>query len=506
MSVALTGALRKTAEELRQQVKNARYINDPVLWAKDKLGITLWSTQRKIAESIVTNKKTAVKSCFGIGKTLLAAVITCWWVDVHPTGDTVVVTTAPSNHQVKAIMWENIRRLHKLGNLKGTITEEAMWKSDDRNIVAYGRKPADNNTTNVMQGEHKKYTLVVIDEGGGVPDAIWVGADAITTMPTNRIFAIGNPDSADNEFGNIFLKEHGYEDWAKFSVSAFQSPNFTDEGKELPDDMLSRLVSREWVDKQTLKWGKQSRFYITRILAEFPQEAFDTLFPAALVARAQDRVILPSAAAPTVLGVDVARFGGDRTVVMSCTDGDVSIVDAWDKTDTNMSARRVHKLAMDLKATEVRIDGVGIGAGVVDTLVTLCANYYRVIEVNGGARSPDPKRWLNYRAFLYENLRDGLRDGLVNLPQPQDTESDEQTLADELEGSRYKFVRQVLAMESKDDMRRRGVKSPDFADALTYAVAPLDMDAPLSDAKEGDTFTIDAMDMLEMVGSPIAPV
>lgn len=476
----------------------ALYREDPVLWIEERLGQTLWSAQKAICHSLVANKNTAIKSCHGIGKSQLAAWLVCWWVDVHPSADTVVVTTAPSSDQVRKIMWEYIRKTHAEFGLRGTVSEQAEWKDERRNIVAYGRKPSDTNM-NVIQGEHKKYTLVLIDEAGGVPPNIWVGADAITTMPTNRILAIGNPDNPNTKFGRIFLEPEKYPEWKTFTVSAFDSPNFTDEGATLPAELCAKLISREWVEAQRIQWGEKDMLYITRVLAQFPESATDALFDPASLAASRDAELVPSTAARPKLGVDVARFGEDRTVVVSNTGGVIEIVDSWDKTDTMETVDRVHNIAMRMSAKEVFVDGTGVGAGVVDALAVKLQGIYTVVEVTASNRSPDDRQWGNYRAFLYDNLRRLVRDKAVQLPALDPDREVTNTLNDELLGIRYKVKpgTNIMMIESKDEARRRGVKSPDFADAVTYACAPFDVDDPFAEYNDGDTYTVDAFDVIE---------
>lgn len=470
--------------------------------------MTMWSLQKAIGQSIVTNKKTAVKSCHGVGKTFLAALIICWWIDVHPAAETMVVTTAPTDVQVKKLLWEYIRKIHRKYNLSGDVTENAEWKSGERDIIAYGRKPADTNV-NAFQGQHIKYLLAVIDEAGGVPQSIWTGVDAITTMNTNRILAIGNPDESNTEFGRIFVKND--ETWSKFTISAFDSPNLTDEKNELPRELTELLVSEAWVEERRKKWGTNDRRYIARVLGEFPTQVQDAMFSPLLVSEGQDRVIFPPDDATPALGVDVARFGVDRTTVLSNMGGHIEIAGAWDKCDTVETATRVDVLARQLGAREVRVDGTGVGGGVVDELRRIEQSFYYVIEINGAAASPDPKQWYNYRAYLYDHVRTLLRNKMIDLPplDPDNSESDAKTLGEELEGARYKFLRGAILMESKDEMRRRGVKSPDFSDALTYACAPFDPTDPMAGYGVGDIVTADAVDILAdelLYGSPISPV
>ena len=505
-SSTVASVLRRASERQATLARAVMYRTDPVLWMRERLGMTLWSIQKLIAQSVVDNKKTAVKSCHGIGKSYLAALIICWWIDVHPEEETMVVTTAPSDSQVKKILWEYVRKIHRKYGLRGTITENAEWKTDgSRNLIGYGRKPADTNM-NAFQGQHIKYLLAVVDEAGGVPQSIWTGVEAITTMDTNRVLVIGNPDEANTEFGRIFLKNN--EDWTKFSVSALDSPNLTEEWKYLPAELCELLVSKNWVEEKRKNWGESDRRYISRVLAEFPGKGQDALFNPLMITEAVERTIIPPINTRRVFGVDVARFGVDRSVVV-CNDGGViTIVDSWDQAPTTETAARVHKLAIDLGAAEVRVDAAGLGAGVVDQLVEIPQRNYLVIEVNGAGSSPDPVQWYNYRAYLFDNVKSLMTKELLSLPENTYADDDEATLAEELEGVHYKFMRGAMLIESKDDIKRRGGKSPDYADALTYACAPFDVDAPLAGYAPGDQVEIDAVDVIGdelLYGGAIAP-
>ena len=468
MSMTIAGAIRQVAEQLRGRAKAEIYRSDPVLWMKERINLDLWSKQREISESLVNHKKTAVKSCFGIGKTYLAAALVCWWLDVHPPTETVVVTTAPTDSQVKKLLWEYIRKIHREHNLDGDVTENAEWKSDERDVIAYGRKPAEA-TMSAFQGQHVRYLLVVVDEAGGVPQMIWDGVEAITTIDTNRALVIGNPEDPNTEFGRIFLEDDPV--WNKISVSAYESPNLTDEHLTLPKEMCELLTSVAWVREREKKWGLKDRRFVSKVLAEFPREATDQMFSRSMLLEAQERLIFPAPETRLVLGVDVARFGGDRTTVLSNWGGHIEIVASWDKTDTVATANLVHDIAIRHGAAEIRVDGTGVGAGVVDQLTRKEQSVYFVVEVNGSAASPDIKQWWNYRAYGFDNLRGLLHAGKIDLPVQDDSHDTPDTgmdddepklLSDELEGQRYKFMRGrgSMLMESKDDIKRRGGKSP----------------------------------------------
>lgn len=151
--------------------------------------------------AVVANPRTAVKSCHGIGKSFAAAILAAWWIDVHPPGTVIVVTTATTGDQVHAIVWAEIKANHAAAGLPGRILESDQWKLNDlaSTLVGIGRKPKDTDEHG-FQGIHRRYVLAILDEAWGVPEVLW-GGEAITTNADCRILAIENPDDPNTEFG-----------------------------------------------------------------------------------------------------------------------------------------------------------------------------------------------------------------------------------------------------------------------------------------------------------------
>src|SRR5690606_8042107 len=155
----------------------------------------------EIVESVVEHRRTAVKSCHGAGKSWTAGMLAAWWIDTHPPGEAIVVSTAPTYKQVHAVLWEEIRKQHRTGDRPGTVLQTDEWKIGDV-LVGMGRKPADHDAHG-FQGIHRRYVLAILDEACGIPDALWTAVEAITTNADCRILAIGNPDDPATEFGNV---------------------------------------------------------------------------------------------------------------------------------------------------------------------------------------------------------------------------------------------------------------------------------------------------------------
>ena len=445
------------------------HLHDPVGWVNERLGEHLWSKQRQIAESVVTNRRTAVKSCHDAGKSFIASRIAAWWIDSHEPGEAFVVSTAPTYKQVHAILWEEIRKAAKKAErqgdpIPGRVLQSDEWKLDDGTLVGFGRKPADTDEHG-FQGIHRRYVLVIIDEACGVPDQLWTAVEAITTNADCRILAIGNPDDPNTEFGRVCKPGSG---WTIHQISAFDTPNFTNE--PVPDGLRPLLLSPEWVEDKQKRWGEESPRYTSKVLGDFPDIGEDTLIAPSLIEAAQNRTLTPDADDQR-LGVDVARFGTDRTILMLAAGPVARTIGSYAKQATTETTGHVVAAAQDMAGDfEIRVDGVGVGGGVVDQLVE---QGWAVLDMQAGAGATDPKHFVNARAEWFWGLRQRFEDGDIDL------DPDDDELAAHLGALRYKYTsRGQVQIESKDEIRKRGLPSPDRADALmlAYAFVPPDLD------------------------------
>lgn len=492
------------------------YRTDPQGWARDVLGIHMWSKQVEVSDSVRTNKRTTVAAAHSVSKSFTASILACWWVAVHPPGEAIVITTAPTYRQVNAILWEEMRKHHRTAAergfpLPGKITGADIWKLDNGQIVGFGRKPADGDT-HAFQGIHRRYVLVIIDEACGVLDELWTGVEAITTTANSRILAIGNPDDRDTTFGDTFCDERYESMWHRIKISAFDSPNFT--GEQVPDPLPDVLVQRSWVEDRRQAWGEDDPRYKAKVLAEFSEDTEMGLFNAPLLAQAfvdSDEQI--PAQGTLVLGVDVARFGDDANTVAARRGRLCWIEDSWRGMDTVSSAQKVHDMAwaMALKyssgplegtpseVVDIRVDSVGVGAGVVDSLAAMRTRYeqeypdracwFTVREMNGAARPPQDlggstKGYGNARAYWHDQLKHQMRNGSAKLVPHE-------RLHDELRMVRIRYSMGRMYIESKEEIRRRGGKSPDFADAMIYACAPV-----YAGPAVGDVVSMDPADVV----------
>lgn len=450
---------------------------------------------------------------------MIASVISAWWVAVHPPGTAIVVTTAPTYHQVNAILWEELRKHHRAAAalglpLPGKITQDNHWKLSDGTLVGMGRKPADGDS-NAFQGIHRARVLVVIDEACGVPEELWTGVEAITTTANSRILAIGNPDDIDTTFGEVYTEERYASMWNRIAIPASVTPNFT--GEPVPMPLPDVLVQRDWVEERRKAWTEDDPRYQSKVEAKFPEQGVMSLFGPAVLARAFDQDGLPRPDGKLRIGVDPARYGNDRTTVVARRGRLMWVVDSWQGMDTVNTAKRVMNLADELREVdddgkkvefdvEIRVDVIGLGAGVVDTLAFEQAKleaageaWYTTVEMNGSAAPPieqggSTQGYGNARAYWYDQLKQGMANGSRRV-----VEHD--VAKDELGGIRFAYRSGKMYIESKDEMKKRGVKSPDYADGLVYAGAELFDGAEVGDVLSTPAEEVAAAELQELLES-----
>lgn len=484
----IDNVLDNVISDLRQRSKKSEYLTDPALWAKEVLGKTMWSKQREIATSIVENTHTAVVSCNGAGKSGLAGMLAVWWVAVHEPKEVAVICSAPTYVQIARVLFTEMKNNFDLAKangvtLPGHINQSQEWKLDDGFVMAWGRRPADKDLISSFQGIHRRYVMVILDEAGGIPEDLYTATEAVTNTEGARVLAIGNPDSRGTPFHKIFRED---PTWHKIKISAFDTPNFT--GEEVPEELKPLLIQTSWVERQKISWGEDSARYKSKILAEFPDEADNTFFSQSAIDRGVDTDIEEDYNNEAWLGVDLARFGEDNSEVYINRGGRCRKIATWTKATSIESATRIHNLAIEHGATQVRIDAAGLGGPIVDQVAALANDKYIVISMLGSAASPDNTRWINARAHNYDTLREAMLDGKIDI------DPDDKQLLDEMLMIQYKFSpKGAIQIESKDDMRSRGVKSPDSLDALVYATANLDhiINAPYAQHSPGDRITYD---------------
>lgn len=410
-----------------------------------------------------------VRSGHSTGKTGLAARLACWWIDTHPPGEAIVITTAPTFAQVSTIFWQEMRRVHSAGALGGTITGDNKWTTDDRTLVALGRRPADWSPSS-FQGYHKKYVLAIIDEAGGVPEWLWTSMETVTTSDHCRILAIGNPDDP----ASHFAKTHDgrIPGWKSFRISCLETPAFT--GEEFPKNITELLSQPAWVRDMAAAWGEDSPLYQSKILGEFADTAENALIPLRWILAAQkrwqewqdnsERAVKGS----LVLGVDVGGRGmeGDPSIICKRQGDVVRSLDEYKGYDTTQLTAQV-LWELQAPGSTCVIDAIGIGAGAYDQISRAGGS---VVAFSGSQASrrrdaANVMQFRNVRSASWWHLRELLDPGLgarLMLPPDDNLTADLITPRWEIHGNR-------VVVESKPDIKKRLGRSPDRGDAVVMA-------------------------------------
>jgi hypothetical protein len=451
---------------LANRSERSYYRRNPAAWARDRLGVHLWSKQREIAELLLTHPRVAVQSAHGVGKSFTAALIAAWWVDVHPPGEAIVVSTAPSYEQVHAILWEELRGFHRRGDLPGDIRMDDHWNIGTTQ-VGMGRRPANHNQHS-FQGIHRRYVLVLIDEACGVPEWLWTAADTITTGDECRTLAIGNPDDNSSHFAHVCEKDTG---WRRVKISAYDSPNLT--GEDVPAHMRQLLVTAGWVRDKEDRWGQQSPLFTSKVRGEWADNESGVI-PMSWVYQAQTRWRQwfddgqPEPAGVRYFGVDVARFGTDRTAIATRQGDTILDVETWAQLDsvqvTDLVANRLR-----YPRSQAIVDAEGIGGPVVDQLrhAGYSPRPFAAGSMTNRRDITGVMTFPNVRSAMWWNARELLephRQPVLRLPPDDD-------LLAELTGPTWDVkAGNRIVVESKDDMKARLNRSPDSADAVLMAL------------------------------------
>ena len=422
-------------------------------FAADTLGVSLWNKQKEVLRAVERERRVAVKSGNGLGKDFTAAVAVLWYVHAHDPA--VVLSTAPTFRQVRHVLWRQIHRLYRnaADTLGGRMLDTRWEVAEDRYAMGLSASDADQ-----FQGFHCENMLVVVDEAEGVAEPIYEAVEAVMTSAHPTLLLIGNPTTTSGGFHRAFHRESGI--YETITMSALESPN-VEQGRIV----IPGLTTAEWVEERRALWGENSEMFRARVMGEFPDRGEDNLIA---ISDIDDATYppgeVPAATGgyePVILGVDVARFGVDRSVIM-VRRGDVVVdVRVFHGFANTAVAGAVIAAVRDRSPRQITVDETGLGSGVVDILREQGQPVY---GFNGSA-APLREEVIcaNLRAEGYWTLARRFREHSIRIP--RDAE-----LIAELASLRYRYnSRGKVLMESKESMKNRGLPSPDKADALMLA-------------------------------------
>ena len=235
---------------------------DPVWKAKNLFGFDPWSKQQEILKALRKNKRVAVRSCHGVGKTAVAATAV---LDFMTEGPCRVITTAPTWSQVEQLLWREINVRHsKIPGGKDAFGK--MFKSSLEVRSDWFAMGLSTDKPERFQGHHAPRMMLVVDEASGIDEAIYEAAEGFLTADEARVLLIGNPTRPAGTFYKAFQKDSG---WYPVHMSAFDAPCFT--GEKVSKEAERALITQEWVQDAKQQWGEDSSAYKIRVLGEFSE-------------------------------------------------------------------------------------------------------------------------------------------------------------------------------------------------------------------------------------------
>lgn len=409
-----------------------------------------------------------MRSGHKIGKSTSAAILLLWFLCTKERA--LVVLLSSSGHQVKNILWKEVRRLYHASKLP--LGGEIFLDPATGLRFADGRKAYGLSTDKAEKaaGVSGPNNLYILDEASGIAEPIFEAMEGNRAGGESRMVMFSNPTQVSGTFYESFTTKRDY--WHGIHVRSDETPNCTGEGPAIPG-----LANPDWVAEKKKEWGVDSALYHVRVLGNFPLQASNAIIGLGLVEEAMKRWESTPAAGRLEIGVDVARFGDDETVIVVRRGNKVYPPKALRSMDGVEVAGKVLEIARALRRPEervkIKIDGIGVGASPVDILSR--AKDVDLVDVNVSKKSDDEEDNSNLRTQLWFGLADWLRAGGTLPP--------DKLLEAELVAATYTFDTQGRRRaEPKDKIKERIQRSPDRADALALAVYSPPMGLPASAA------------------------
>jgi len=412
-------------------------------------GKKLTAKQKELADKIGIS----IRSGHGTGKDAFLAWVYLWLIFCFP--DPKGMVTGPTKHQLDAVLWSEISKWLKKSKIE-------LWRHigiQSDKLYLNGRKDdwfITKRTANVTGGEdeqaetlagmHDEFMIFAVDEASGVPKGVFRPLEGAQTGLMNFAILVGNMTRSSGYFFDThFTQTRKY--WVVLQWDCEKSNM---------DEVTGNLGMSSYVQRIAEKYGKDSNFYRIRVKGEPPVAESDALIPYEWVENAKCREVVPEEYDPVLIGVD-AGAGVDKSAVLIRKGLFVYPIKEYHTRDTMELVGWVCRDSVDFEADAIMVDVIGIGNGVYNRLIEL---RYPAYPVNVAESSSRKDQFVRLRDELFWNLREIFEKGLIQIP-------DDDELIGELASIKYKVESSgKIKIESKADMKKRGLHSPNKADSL----------------------------------------
>lgn len=446
----------------------ARYYFRTDLFAQEMLGVTLDEWQFEVALDVdAGEREISIRSCHGVGKSSILAIISVKFLLTRWRCK--IAMTAPTAGQLfDGLYSEVISMLHRLPE---DIRSAFNAKSDRIEMVAtpadafLSVKTASRDRPEALQGVHSDFVLLVCDEASGIPDEVFDAAGSSTSGANCTIIMTGNPTRLKGQFYESHRGSSMKHRWKRYHVSKYPDESIPDGTRHY----VSSRITDDYEASRIARYGQDSDDYRVRVLGDFPLSDNDAFIRADIVEEAMRREFERHWQDRWTWAIDPARYGPDTTAFGKRHGRTILPIESRRKLDTMQTAGWI-KSEWDAtmpseRPVEIFIDAIGIGAGVYDRLHELGLP---VRAVNVSESPSVGNTYGRLRDELWGKTKLALEAKMIALPK------DEELLGD-LTAPSYKHMSNGrLQIESKEDMRRRGLKSPDKGDVACMLIALAD--------------------------------
>ena len=459
----------KVARKQFFQKRIPAYRKDPVLFAREVLLFEPDEWQKKALMDLASNPKVAIKSGQGVGKTGMEAVCLLWFLCCFPYPR--IVATAPTKQQLHDVLWSEVNKWMSRSPLLSEILKWTKTYIYMRNyekrwfaVARTATKPEN------MQGFHEDNMLFIVDEASGVADPIMEAILGTLSGENNKLLLCGNPTRTSGTFFDAFNADRAI--YKCHTVSSADSPRTN-------KDNIKSLIR---------KYGEDSNVVRVRVKGEFPKQEDDVFIMLSIVEHCT-MIDLPEdkAISRISFGVDVARYGNDETVIAKNVSGKITLPVSFRgqslMTTVGKIVQQYREVIKEYPAYRgkifVNIDDCGLGGGVTDRLEEVKAeeklSRMVIVPVNAAAKVPDDvvedgkgkvkacEIYENMTTYLWGTVKDRMTLEEISL------ENDNELVA-QFSCRKYRLTsRGRMLLESKEEMKKRGIESPDRADAVALS-------------------------------------
>lgn len=435
------------------------YQKDPVLFAKEVCRFTPDPWQEKVMRDIAKYGRVSVRSGHGVGKTCLQAVILLWFLTCfrYPK----VIATAPTRQQLNDVLWSEIEKWRSrsplLKDLLNWTKTYVYMKGYEKRWFAVAKTASEPEN---MQGFHEDNMLIIVDEASGVADDIMEALLATLSGGNNKLLMCANPTRTTGTFYDSHNRDRGLYRCHKVS------------------SLDSTRTNKQNIAAFIRKYGEYSNVVKVRVYGDFPEQEDDVFIALPLIEQtARNEFDENTPINRITFGVDVARFGDDETIIgrLAGPRFDLPVIrHGQNLMRTVGDIVRLYKDTIELYpdykgVITVNIDDTGLGGGVTDRLEEVKAEQrlrrMEIVPVNFGGKVPKDgeENYHNITSYMWATIKDLMASRSISIV-------DDEELIAQLSVRKYSITSLgKIMLESKEQMKDRGIKSPDRADALALA-------------------------------------